>query len=105
MLNRVRHPAFPKSVCGVVYEGAELTTGCQFSFTCDGSLARKPSQFGWSHARQIALAALAGSVERSVGTATHYHANYVRPRWARTMELMNKIGRHLFYRTHGGGWS
>jgi hypothetical protein len=101
VLNRVRHPAFPKSVCGVVYEGAELTTGCQFSFTCDGSLARKPSQFGWLHARQIAQAALAGAVERSVGTATHYHANYVVPYWAWSLDKITTIGTHIFYRWKG----
>ena len=42
VLNRVRHPAFPASVCGVVYEGSTRATGCQFTFTCDGSLARAP---------------------------------------------------------------
>jgi spore germination cell wall hydrolase CwlJ-like protein len=46
VLNRVRHPAFPNSVCGVVYQGSNQRV-CQFSFTCDGSLNRKPSAAAW----------------------------------------------------------
>jgi len=101
VLNRVRHPAFPKSVCGVVYEGAERRTGCQFSFTCDGSLARKPSQAGWARARNIALAALAGHVEPSVGTATHYHTVWVVPYWAWSLDKIETLGAHIFYRWPG----
>ncbi|HLL58830.1 MAG TPA: cell wall hydrolase, partial [Allosphingosinicella sp.] len=73
VLNRVRHPTYPNSVCGVVYQGSERSTGCQFSFTCDGSLARVPSIAGWARARRIAAAALAGSVYAPVGYSTHYH--------------------------------
>ena len=51
ILNRVRHPAFPKSVCGVVFQGSSQLTGCQFSFTCDGSRARPPIEPFWSRAR------------------------------------------------------
>jgi spore germination cell wall hydrolase CwlJ-like protein len=54
VLNRVRHPAFPNSVCGVVYQGSTRTTGCQFTFTCDGSLARAPDRDGWRRASKIA---------------------------------------------------
>ena len=93
VLNRVRHPAFPKSVCGVVYQGSERTTGCQFSFTCDGSLARIPARTAWGSARQVAQSALSGWVERSVGTATHYHANYVVPYWASSLDKIVQIGR------------
>lgn len=101
VLNRVRHPAFPKSVCGVVYEGAERRTGCQFSFTCDGSLARIPSRAGWDHARGIALAALSGYVEPSVGTATHYHTQWVVPYWAWSLDKITVVGAHIFYRWKG----
>lgn len=101
VLNRVRHPAFPKSVCGVVYEGAERRTGCQFSFTCDGSLARIPSRNGWEHARVIALAALGGYVEPSVGTATHYHTQWVVPYWAWSLDKITVVGAHIFYRWKG----
>ncbi len=101
VLNRVRHPAFPKSVCGVVYEGWERATGCQFTFTCDGALARRPSQGGWLRARRIALAALDGAVEPTVGTATHYHADWVVPYWAPSLEKVTTIGAHVFYRWKG----
>jgi spore germination cell wall hydrolase CwlJ-like protein len=101
VLNRVRHPAFPNSVCGVVMQGASRKTGCQFTFTCDGSLYRAPSRSGWESARQVALAALSGVVEPSVGWATHYHADYVRPYWASSLGKVAAIGNHLFYRWPG----
>ncbi|MBK5264750.1 MAG: cell wall hydrolase [Alphaproteobacteria bacterium] len=101
VLNRVRHPAFPHSVCGVVYEGARQPV-CQFSFTCDGALARKPTPGAWAEARAVARAALDGYVDKSVGTATHYHANYVLPRWASELAKITRIGAHIFYRWPGG---
>lgn len=101
VLNRVRHPAFPNSVCEVVFEGSQRTTGCQFTFTCDGSLGRRPSRPGWDRSRQVALAALSGFVEPSVGMATHYHANYVSPYWAPSLAKVSMIGSHIFYRWKG----
>jgi len=101
VLNRVRHPAYPNSVCGVVYEGSQRTTGCQFSFTCDGALLRAPMASLWAEAQEVAREALAGRVEASVGTATNYHADYVLPKWAFTLAKIDKIGRHIFYRLHG----
>ena len=101
VLNRVRHPAFPDTVCGVVYQGSQLKTGCQFTFTCDGSLSRSPNPLGWARARQIAEQALAGAVEPSVGTATHYHADYVLPPWASQLAKLVQINRHIFYRWAG----
>ncbi len=102
ILNRVRHPAFPASVCGVVYEGSTRQTGCQFTFTCDGSMARAPMAVSWDRARTVAAAALSGSVYPNVGTATHYHANYVVPYWAASQAKTAVIGAHLFYRWQGG---
>jgi Cell Wall Hydrolase len=102
VLNRVRHPAFPASVCGVVYQGSTRTTGCQFTFTCDGSLARAPERSAWERARAVAKAALAGFVQPAVGNATHYHANYVAPYWAPTLAKTAVIGAHIFYRWSGG---
>jgi Cell Wall Hydrolase len=101
VLNRMRHPAYPKSVCGVVYQGAERRTGCQFSFTCDGALLRAPAAGPWREAEIVAKAALAGFVEPSVGTATFYHADYVLPKWAYQLGKITQIGRHLFYRFNG----
>ena len=100
VLNRTRHPAFPKSVCGVVYQ-RNSTPVCQFSFVCDGSLNRAPSSAAWAEARRIAAAALAGFVEPSVGSATHYHADYVAPRWAPLLAKITRIGAHIFYRWPG----
>ena len=100
VLNRMKHPAYPNSVCGVVYEGVNRPV-CQFSFTCDGSLLRRPMASKWNEAREVAKAALAGTVEPSVGSATHYHADYVVPRWAFTLAKINKIGAHIFYRFPG----
>jgi spore germination cell wall hydrolase CwlJ-like protein len=103
VLNRVRHPAFPSSVCGVVYQGSTRVTGCQFTFTCDGSLERRPDSEGWARAKRIAEAALNGAVFAPVGLATHYHADYVVPYWAATMAKNAVVGAHLFYRW-AGGW-
>jgi spore germination cell wall hydrolase CwlJ-like protein len=103
VLNRVRHPAFPASVCAVVYEGSTRPTGCQFTFTCDGSLARRPDVEGWKRALEVARAALGGYVYAPVGLATHYHADYVVPYWASTLAKNAIVGAHIFYRW-AGGW-
>jgi spore germination cell wall hydrolase CwlJ-like protein len=101
VLNRVRHPAFPGTVCGVVYQGSTRATGCQFTFTCDGSLYRQPDAAGWRRATRIAEAALSGSVYAPVGWATHYHADYVVPYWASTLAKNAVVGAHIFYHWAG----
>lgn len=102
VINRVRHPAFPKTICGVVFEGQERNTGCQFSFTCDGALDRwTPSASMWTAARKIATAALTGSVYRAVGHATHYHTDWVVPYWQSTLDKIAAVGSHLFFRWSG----
>lgn len=101
VLNRMRHPGFPSSVCGVVYQGSQLPTGCQFTFTCDGSLTRAPIPSIWSQARKIAGEALAGKVFAPVGHSTHYHANYVVPYWADSLAKQVQVGQHIFYRLQG----
>lgn len=100
ILNRMRHPAFPKSICGVVYQGARDPV-CQFSFVCDGSLYRPPALGAWKEAEKIAAAAIDGFVEKSVGGATHYHADYVAPYWAPRLAKLTQIGAHIFYRWPG----
>ncbi|WP_128891672.1 cell wall hydrolase [Erythrobacter sp. HKB08] len=100
VLNRLRHPLYPNSVCGVVYEGSNQRV-CQFSFTCDGSLLRRPMASKWQASRDVAIAALGGHIEKSVGTSTHYHADYVLPRWAFRLGKVTKIGAHIFYRFPG----
>jgi spore germination cell wall hydrolase CwlJ-like protein len=101
ILNRVRHPAYPNTVCGVIFQGSERTTGCQFSYTCDGSLARRPIAVYWNRARGIAQEALAGKVFAPVGWATHYHTNYVVPYWSSSLVKVANIGAHIFYRWTG----
>lgn len=102
VLNRLRNPLFPKTVCGVVFQGSERSTGCQFTFTCDGALARKPSDEAWERARKVAVAALHGYVMKKVGNATHYHADYVAPYWSPTVVKVAVVGQHIFYRWTGG---
>ncbi|HEX8443822.1 MAG TPA: cell wall hydrolase [Allosphingosinicella sp.] len=101
VLNRARHPAYPNSVCGVIYQGSQRRTGCQFSFTCDGSLARRIEPGAWARARGVAEAALSGSVYEPVGLATHYHTTAVRPWWAASLTRAITVGSHIFYRWRG----
>ena len=101
IMNRVAHPAFPNSVCGVVYQGSERGTGCQFTFTCDGALSRVPARLFWQRAQDVARAALAGYVYAPVGLATHYHTIAVHPRWDQTMTLVQTIGAHQFFNLMG----
>jgi spore germination cell wall hydrolase CwlJ-like protein len=104
VLNRVRHPAWPNSVCGVVYQGPmRAGGGCQFTFTCDGSLRFAPRGGDWVRARRLAGEALGGFVYEPVGLATFYHANYVMPGWAPRLLKTAVIGAHLFYRLPGLG--
>ncbi|RIX98828.1 cell wall hydrolase [Aureimonas flava] len=105
ILNRVRNPAYPETICGVVYQNQDWKNRCQFSFACDGIKDVIWNKRAYGTAKRIA-----GEVTRGetwlpeVGSATHYHATYVSPRWARTMQKVDKIGLHVFYRTFGGGW-
>lgn len=102
VLNRARHPAFPNSICGVVYQGSQRHTGCQFSFTCDGSMQRGVrNQAAWETARQIAEQALSGFVYGPVGLATHYHTTAIRPWWAPSLTRAITVGAHIFYRWPG----
>ncbi len=102
ILNRVRHDNYPKSVCGVIYQGSERRTGCQFSFTCDGSLLRSPRQEPWNRAQQVARRALYGEIASTVGDATHYHAYYVSPYWSASLRPAGRIGAHFFYSSDSG---
>ena len=101
VLNRVRHPAFPKSVCGVVFQGAGRRSGCQFSFTCDGSMRGAVNRAAWNRAREVASSALSGSVFAPVGNATFFHTTGVSPGWRNAMVRVNQVGDHLFYRFGG----
>lgn len=101
VLNRVRHPSYPRTICGVIFQGSERQTGCQFSYTCDGSLRRKPSRYHWNRAKKVAGLALAGKIASPVGTATHYHTTEIYPYWAPSLRFLGTIGAHRFYSWKG----
>ena len=103
VLNRVRHPSYPNSVCGVVYQGSHRRTGCQFTFTCDGSIRPHVEAGSWARAERIAAAALRGNVYRPVGLALNYHTTAIRPYWAPSLVRQAVIGAHIFYRRPDSG--
>ena len=98
VMNRVANPHYPKTVCGVVFQGQYRQTGCQFTFTCDGSRAARPRGESWDRARAIALHVLLGLNTPMTGKATHYHTDYVNPYWAAGLVETGVIGTHIFYR-------
>ena len=98
VLNLVKDPNFPKTICGVVYQGSDRRNSCQFSFACDGVADEVKSKEAWDRSKLIAQKAIAGDQTiRVIGAATNYHADYVRPSWAKEMRKLIKIGRHIFY--------
>lgn len=106
ILNRVRNPHYPDTICGVVYQNEDWRNRCQFSFACDLIRDLVRSRESWQTAQDVAMAVTAGKIWLpEVGSSTHYHATYVNPRWARSMKKVGQIGLHIFYRTYGGGWS
>ena len=100
VLNRVRHPAFPKSVCAVVFQGAR-TSSCQFSFACDGASHHPIENSAWRRSEQVAAKALGGSVMAEVGNATHFHVAGVSTDWGPRLMKVAQIGSHIFYRFGG----
>jgi spore germination cell wall hydrolase CwlJ-like protein len=101
VINRVRHPAYPNTVCGVVYQGSTRATGCQFSFSCDGSMRRVPSAGTWAGMRKLARTMLTGTVYAPVGLATHYHTDWVLPYWSAKLDKIAVERTHLFFRWTG----
>lgn len=98
ILNRVKDPEYPNTICGVVYQGSGRRNSCQFSFACDGLPDDVRSASSWSNAKRIAQKAISGDAQvAAIGTATNYHADYVKPKWAKSMKRLIKIGRHVFY--------
>ncbi len=98
VLARTKAPGRPKSICGVVYEGSRLSTGCQFSFTCDGIADVVRNTDAWTRALRIASRAMRGKFKAVARGATYFHASYVRPNWASHMIKVAQIGTHIFYR-------
>jgi spore germination cell wall hydrolase CwlJ-like protein len=98
VMNRVHHPAFPKTVCGVVFQGASAGHGCQFSFACDGSMGDRREPSAWRRAETVASRALSGAVMAQVGRATHFHTTDVDAAWSQDMIRVAQVGMHVFYR-------
>jgi spore germination cell wall hydrolase CwlJ-like protein len=108
VLNRVKNPSYPDTICGVVYQNADNRNACQFSFTCDGMPEAISEPDAWATSLGLAKKILADEKSMylaDVGASTHYHATYVRPDWAGEMQRLQKIGTHIFYKTYGGGWN
>lgn len=102
VMNRVRSSLYPDTICGVVYQGQHRRTGCQFSFTCDGRADVPKDKERWRLANELAFEFTKGDTFLGdIGHATHYHANYVSPRWRRELNKIKKVGRHIFYRVRG----
>lgn len=98
VLNRVASTLYPGTICDVVFQGSERRTGCQFSFTCDGSMNARLNVRKWKSSDELAGAILAGLRVPVSRSATHYHADYVAPYWAPKMTPTATIGVHKFYR-------
>jgi len=104
VMNRVFSPFYPSKVCDVVFQNAHRRLACQFTFACDGTRRVFNEADLWKQAQQIAQDTLDGKVwVPTVGKSTHYHANYVRPYWVRSMRRHTRIGAHIFYRPRRWG--
>ena len=103
VLNRMVSGLYPPTICGVVFENRSRRRACQFSFTCDGRALQVRDAEAWSQASRVADQALAGKAWLAdMAGATYYHADYVRPRWARALKKLDVIGKHIFYRPKSG---
>ena len=105
VLNRVNDTRYPNTVCEVVKQGLQDANGnmrrnkCQFSWYCDGKADNPQNQDLYVEAQSIAWNMVEESKYRGITEgATHYHATYVNPRWASTLQLVGRIGAHIFYR-------
>ena len=98
VMNRVNSRHYPNSICGVVYQGSERRTGCQFSFTCDGSMDVEPYGRGWERSVDVADHIMMGFARPLTSRATHYHTVAVDPIWNDTLVRTRRIGSHIFYR-------
>jgi spore germination cell wall hydrolase CwlJ-like protein len=99
VLNRVRHPAFPKTICAVVFQGAgHHKTDCQFSFVCDGSMRLTRDNEAWEKAQHIAARALSGVIVADIGNATHFHASRLGEQWGDGLVRVAQVGLHVFYK-------
>jgi hypothetical protein len=103
VLNRVKSGLYPRSVCGVVYQNRNRYKACQFTFACEGKSLRITEPGPWKQAVKVARDVTDGTTYLSkVGNALNYHADYVKPYWARSLHRNDRIGRHIFYSLRTG---
>ena len=98
ILNRVDHPNYPDTICGVVNEGTGRPFACQFTYTCDGRPEEITDTRAWNRLGHIARIMMDGAPRDLTGNATHYHADGVSPRWARVYPRTAEYGVYIFYR-------
>ena len=105
VLNRTNDRRYPDTICGVVYQGEKDANGnmirhrCQFSWYCDGKSDVPTDRDLWIAAQMLAWYMIEENMYRGLTEgATHYHADYVNPRWKRDLQLVGRIGEHIFYR-------
>jgi hypothetical protein len=98
ILNRVDSPAYPDTVCDVVYQGTGQQFACQFTYSCDGKKETITDRRAWEKVGKIARLMLDGAPRQLTDGATHYHTKSVRPRWSRVYPETATIGYHVFYR-------
>jgi len=97
-MNRVKSGLFPHTVCGVVLD--QSSKGCQFSWVCDGKTDIVRNRNDYIKSVELAEDVLLSNRRSRIISpdVMYYHANYVEPKWAKTMKLFTTIGAHLFYR-------
>ncbi|MGB0412680.1 MAG: cell wall hydrolase [Pikeienuella sp.] len=98
ILNRVDSRRYPKTVCGVVKQGAQRLNGCQFSYNCDGRPETISEADAFARAAKIAAMMLEGRPRVLTGDATHYHTTAVSPGWSKRLTETTRIGDHIFYK-------
>ena len=98
ILNRVDHPNYPNSICGVINQGTGRQFACQFTYTCDGRPEDVDDTGAWGRLGQIARIMIDGAPRDLTAGATHYHADWVDPQWAQLYPRTADIGIHYFYR-------
>ena len=98
ILNRVEDTRYPSSICKVINQGTGRRFACQFTYTCDGKLETVHERQPYEMALKIAKILMTTHDRRLTRGSTHYHSNYVNPRWSKKFERVAKFGRHIFYR-------
>ncbi len=97
ILNRVQSKRFPDTACKVVFQNQRLFNRCQFSFACDGKKDRPTDIRAWEKSLKVVALVMSGERSGVAKQATHYHADYVSPKWRLSLAKVGEVGRHIFY--------